>query len=99
MSAGWHTYAAKVCSRDARGILDEIAVLTRLAHYNIIKGTLLGTPNREPQEYSRNMMEYKDPGRYIPIIYLLYSWGSRFGVPSRVPLIMSVYGSAMSSSL
>ena len=50
------------------------------------KGTLLGTPNREPQEYSRNMMEYKDPGRYIPSIYLLYSWGSRFGVPSRVPL-------------
>ena len=32
-------------------------------------------------------MEYKDPGRYIPIMYLLYSWGSRFGVPSRVPLI------------
>ena len=31
-------------------------------------------------------MEYKDPGRYIPIIYLLYSWGSQFGVPSRVPL-------------
>ena len=31
-------------------------------------------------------MEYKDPGRYIPIIYLLYSWGSRFGVPSKVPL-------------
>ena len=30
-------------------------------------------------------MEYKDPGRYIPIIYLLYSWGSQFGVPSRVP--------------
>ena len=50
------------------------------------KGTLLGSPNREPQEYSRNIMEYKDPGRYIPIIYLLYSWGSRFGVPSRVPL-------------
>ena len=34
-------------------------------------------------------MEYKDPGRYIPIIYLLYSWGSRFGVPSRVPLHLS----------
>ena len=31
-------------------------------------------------------MEYKDPGRYIPIIYLLYSCGSLFGVPSRVPL-------------
>ena len=27
-------------------------------------------------------MVYKDPGRYIPIIYLLYSWGSQFGVPS-----------------
>ena len=51
------------------------------------KGTLLGTPNREPQEYSRNILEYKDPGRYIPIICLLYSWGSRFGVPSRVPLL------------
>ena len=51
------------------------------------KGTPLGTPNREPQEYSRNIVEYKDPGRYIPIIYLLYSWGSLFGVPSRVPLL------------
>ena len=50
------------------------------------KGTLLGTPSREPQEYSRNITEYKDPGRYIPIIDLLYSWGSRFGVPSKVPL-------------
>ena len=54
-----------------------------------IKGTLLGTPNWKPQEYSSNIMEYKDPGRYIPIIYLLYSWGSLFGVPSRVPLCMS----------
>ena len=54
---------------------------------SVFKGTVLGTPNREPQEYSRNIMEYKDPGRYIPIIYLLYSWGSRFGVPSRVPLV------------
>ena len=31
-------------------------------------------------------MEYKDPGRYILIIFLLYSWGSLFGVPSKVPL-------------
>ena len=31
-------------------------------------------------------MEYKEPGRYSPIIYLLYSWGSLFEVPSRVPL-------------
>ena len=54
----------------------------------IFKGTLLGTPNREPQEYSRNIMVYKEPGKYIPIIYLLYSWGSQFGVPSRVPLIL-----------
>ena len=54
----------------------------------VIKGTLLGTPNREPQEYSRNIMEYEDPGRYIPTIYLLYSWGSRFGVPSKVPLVI-----------
>ena len=53
----------------------------------LYKGTLLGTPNREPQEYSRNIMEYKDSGRYIPIMYLLYSWGSRFRVPSRVPLL------------
>ena len=55
------------------------------------KGTLMGTPNREPQEYSRNIMEYKDPGRYIPIIYLLYSWGSRFGVPSRVSLTSKAF--------
>ena len=60
--------------------------LVEKSSYEPYKGTLLGTPNREPQEYSRNIMEYKDPGRYIPIIYLLYSWGSRFGVPSRVPL-------------
>ena len=33
-------------------------------------------------------MEYKDPGGHIPIIYLLYFWGSLFGVPSRVPLIL-----------
>ena len=31
--------------------------------------TLLGTSNREPQEYSRKtLIEYKDPGRYIPTI-------------------------------
>ena len=56
----------------------------------ICKGTLMGTPNREPQEYSRNLIEYKDPGKYIPIIFLLYSWGSLFGVPIRVPLILLV---------
>ena len=34
-------------------------------------------------------MELKDPGRAM--IYLLYSWGSRFGVPSRVPLHKSSF--------
>ena len=58
----------------------------------MIKGTLLETPNREPQEHSRNIMEYKDPGRYIPILYLLYSWGSRFGVPIKVLLIIWTKG-------
>ena len=31
----------------------------------------MGAPNREPQEYSRNIIEYieyEDPGRYVPII-------------------------------
>ena len=51
----------------------------------------MGTPNREPQEYSRNLIEYEDPGRYIPIIFLLYSWGSLFGVPIRVPLYKAQY--------
>ena len=49
------------------------------------KGTLLGTPNREPQDYNRSVIEVKDPGRYIPIIFLLYSWGSLFGVPNKDP--------------
>ena len=49
--------------------------------WNNNKGTLVGTPNREPQEYSRNIIEYEDPDRYIPIIFLLYSWGSLFGFP------------------
>ena len=47
----------------------------------------MGTPNREPQEYTRSIIEYKDPGRCNPIIiFLLYSWGSLFGVPSKVPI-------------
>ena len=41
---------------------------------------------RPTNDLKGDIMEYKDPGRYIPIIYLLYSWGSLFGVPSRVPL-------------
>ena len=50
------------------------------------KGTLLGTPNREPQEYSRYIIGIYLPGSLYSIIFLLYSWGSPFGVPSRVPL-------------
>ena len=46
----------------------------------------MGTPNREPQEYSRNIIEYKDPGRYTPSILLLFSWGSLFEVPIKVLL-------------
>ena len=53
----------------------------------IDKGTLLGTPNREPQEYSRYIIGMYLPGSLYSIIFLLYSWGSLFGVPSRVPLI------------
>ena len=55
------------------------------------KGNVMGTPNREPQEYSRNIMEDKDPGRYIPIMFLLYSWSSLFGVPIKVPLFWGAY--------
>ena len=50
------------------------------------KGTLLGTPNREPQEYSRYIIGIYLPGSLYSIIFLLYSWGSLSGVPSRVPL-------------
>ena len=50
------------------------------------KGTLLGTPNREPQEYSRYRIGIYLPGSLYSIISLLYSWGSLFRVPSRVPL-------------
>ena len=46
----------------------------------------MGTPNSEPQEYSRNIVEYEDPGKYIRVILLLYCWGSLFGDPSKVPL-------------
>ena len=45
----------------------------------------MGTPNREPQEDNRNIIEYKDPCRNIPIIFLRYSWASLFGVPIKVP--------------
>ena len=57
-----------------------------LVHKGLSKGTLLGTPNREPQEYSRYIIGIYLPGSLCSIIFLLYSWGSLFGAPSRVPL-------------
>ena len=46
----------------------------------------MGSPNKEPQEYTRNIEECKDTGRYIPVIFLLYSWGSLSGVQNKIPL-------------
>ena len=38
----------------------------------------MGTLNREPQEYSGNIINHKDPGRYIPAIFLGFPvWGSQ----------------------
>ena len=59
-----------------------------------IKGTVLGTPNREPQEYSRYIIGIYLPGSLYSVIFLLYSWGSLFGVPSRVPLQMAASDNA-----
>ena len=49
----------------------------------------MGTPNREPQAYSRNILGIYLPGSSFSsiLIFLLYSWGSLFGVPIKVPLI------------
>ena len=44
----------------------------------------MGTPNREPQEYSRNIIEIHLPGSLYSIIFLPYSLGSLFGVPTAV---------------
>ena len=52
-----------------------------LSKYTLGKGTLLGTPN------SRYIIGIYLPGSLYSIIFLLYSWGSLFGVPSRVPLL------------
>ena len=59
--------------------------------YSFDKGTLLGTPNKEPQEYSRYIIGIYLPGSLYSIIFLLYSRGSLFGVPSRVPLFVPVH--------
>ena len=54
--------------------------------YTLIQRVLLGTPNREPQEYSRNVIGIYLPESLYSIIFLLYSWGSLFGFSSKVPL-------------
>ena len=51
-----------------------------------VERVLMGDPKKEPHEYSRNIIENMYPGRYIPIIFPLHSWGSLFGVASKVPL-------------
>ena len=43
-----------------------------------LRGTLLGTPNREPQECSRNIIGIYLPGPLYSIKFLLYSWGALF---------------------
>ena len=47
------------------------------------EGTLLGTPNSQAQDYSRNIIGIYLPGSLYSIIFLLYSSGSLFGVPMR----------------
>ena len=37
--------------------------------------------------YLDTLGEYKDPGRYIPMMLLLCAWGSLFGFPSKVPVV------------
>ena len=45
------------------------------------KGTLLGTPNREHQEYSRNIIGIYLPGYLYSVMFLLYSDCLLFGSP------------------
>ena len=54
------------------------------------KGTLLGTPNKEPQENDRNVVGIYLPGSLYSTIFLPYSWGSLFGVTMRT-LLYSIY--------
>ena len=39
--------------------------------------------SREPQEHGRNSVRTKDPGGYVPMVFLLYSWGSHVTVGAR----------------
>ena len=59
----------------------------RALGFRMYNGTLMGTPNREPQEYSRNIIGIYLPGSLYSILFLLHSWGFLFGVPKLVPLM------------
>ena len=48
----------------------------RFQVFRVNKGTLMGTPNMEPQEYSRNIIGIYLPESLYSIKFLLYSWGS-----------------------
>ena len=50
-----------------------------------LKGLKWEPQTGKPRKYSGKIIECKDLGRYIPIIFLLYSWGSLFGVARKVP--------------
>ena len=52
-----------------------------------VKGIILGTPKREPQEYGRNIIGIYLPGSLYSMIFLLYSRGSLFGVAIEIPLV------------
>ena len=64
----------------------------------VIEGTLLGTPNREPQEYSRNITGRYLQGSSYSVIFLLYSWDSLFVLPSKVPLVIRTSNKVISSA-
>ena len=54
------------------------------------RGTVLGTPIREPQQSSRNILKYIRIYLHESLnstMFLLYSWGSLLGVPVRTFLL------------
>ena len=51
----------------------------------------MGTPNREPQEYSTNIIGIYLPGSSYSFIFLPYSSGSMFGVHIKVPLFIGFW--------
>ena len=64
----------------------------------LIKGPYWEPQTGNPQEYSRYIIGIYLPRSLYSIIFLLYSLGSLFGVPSRVPLF-KVPGSGPSARL